>query len=102
MFSFLKEKKLIGDQTLELVRKIKGEPGFTIEESYNELKNLTPKKVKTKKEDIERAVLESERLIKTLGKIKLSEVTEVGKRYLKSILFEVRSKTGNILKAVPD
>jgi len=102
VFSFLKEKKLIGDQSLEIVRKIKGEPGFTIEESYNELKNLTPKKVKTKKEDIETSILETERLIKILEKIKLPEITEEKKSYLKDILFEVRSKTGNILKAVHD
>lgn len=87
---------------LIFIQKIKGEPRFTIEESYNELKNLSSKKVKTKKEDIETAILESERLIKTLGKIKLPEVTEEKKRYLKSILFELRSKIGNILKAVHD
>jgi len=102
VFSFLEEKKLIGDQFFKLVRKIKGEPGFTIEESYNELKNLTPKKVKTKKEDIETAILETERLIKILEKIKLPEVTEEKNGYLKSILFELRSKIGNFLKAVHD
>lgn len=69
---------------------------------YENLREAKPKKVKTKKEDIETAILESERLIKTLGKIKLPEVTEEKKRYLKSILFELRSKIGNILKAVHD
>jgi len=34
VFSFLKEKKLIGNQSLELVRKIKGEPRFTFKDAF--------------------------------------------------------------------
>jgi len=51
VFSFLKEKKLIGDQSLELVRKIKGEPGFTIEESYNKLNNVKSNAIFNKKKE---------------------------------------------------
>jgi len=43
VFNFLKEKKLTGDQSLELVRKIKGEPGFTIEEIFNSSKEANKK-----------------------------------------------------------
>ena len=61
---------------LIFIQKIKGEPRFTIEESYNELKNLSSNKVKTKKEDVETAILEAERLIKSLEKIKILEITK--------------------------
>lgn len=46
------------------------------------------------------AILEVERLIKTLGKIKHLEVTEEKKRYLQNILFEVQRKIGSILEIV--
>ena len=39
----IRQKKLTGDQSLELVRKIKGEPGFTIEEIFNSSKEANKK-----------------------------------------------------------
>jgi len=34
VFSFLEEKKLIGEQSLELVRKIKDKPGLTFKDAF--------------------------------------------------------------------
>lgn len=68
VFNFLKEKKLTGNQSLKLVREIKIKPRFTIEESYNELKNLNSKKVKTKKEFPEIIVNECDRILKAIRK----------------------------------
>lgn len=47
------------------------------------------KKAKNKKEAIEMAILKAEQLIKSLEKIKLPEITEEKKSYLKGILFKV-------------
>lgn len=101
-FNFLKEKKLTGDQSLEFVRKIKSEPRFTIADSFNELKILISKKVKPKKEGVETAILEAERLIKSLENIKIVEITKEKKSYLKGILFKVKRKIESILISVQD
>ena len=55
MFSFLKEKKLIGEHTLELVQKIKSESWLTIEESYNKLNNVKSNAIFNKKKKEKRS-----------------------------------------------
>jgi len=66
--SFLKEKRLIGDQSLELVRKIKGEPGFTFKDAF-----LTGR-VKKSKEALFTTIIQAKALehninfdVKTIG-----------------------------------
>ncbi|MEI7616102.1 MAG: ParB/RepB/Spo0J family partition protein [Actinomycetota bacterium] len=71
--TFIKDKKLTGDQTINLVRAIKGKPGFTIEESYNTIKIVPPKPIPPQKDPLETAISEAEQLIKTLEDTKLIE-----------------------------
>ena len=105
VFNFIKDKKLTGEQTQELVRAVKeidGKPRFTIEESYNELKSLNSKKIKTKKEDIETAILESKRLIKTLEKTKIIATNSENIESLKENLKELQKSIESFLKSVQD
>jgi len=99
-YNFIKEKNLTSNESLELIEAVKGAPERTIEESYNELKNLKSKKTKTKKEDIETAILESKRLIKTLGKNKLIETNSENIESLKENLKELQKIIENLLKSV--
>ena len=99
-YNFIKEKNLTSNESLELVKAIKGAPGRTIEESYNELKNLNSKKVIIKKEDIETAILESKRLIKTLEKTKLIETNSENIESLKENLKKLQKTIESFLKSV--
>ncbi|MBM3701445.1 MAG: hypothetical protein FJW63_00395 [Actinobacteria bacterium] len=98
VFNFIKDKKLTGEQTLELVQKIKGEPGFTIEESYNELKNLNSKKVKTKKEFPEIIVNECDRILKAINKFKSEAMDKSHKEILFNKLLKVKKSIDILLK----
>ena len=46
--NFIKEKKLTGEQTQELVQTIKSQPRLTFEESYQKLKGINHKKESNK------------------------------------------------------
>ncbi|MHB8276177.1 MAG: ParB/RepB/Spo0J family partition protein [Candidatus Humimicrobiaceae bacterium] len=99
--SFIKDKKLTGDQTINLVRAIKSKPGFTIEESYNTIKVL-PIKVTpvVKKDPLETAISEAEQLIKTLEEIKPATLNKEGKKNLRTKLLEVQNKIKAIMKSM--
>ena len=96
---FIKDKKLTGDQTINLVRAIKGKPGFTIEESYNTIKEI-PIKVTpvVKKDPLETAISEAEQLIKTLEEIKPATLDKESKKNLHTKLLEVQNKIKAIMK----
>jgi len=96
--AFLKDKKLTGDQSLELVRKIKSEPRFTIEESYNQLKRPPQNKEILKKEPIKLAISESMHLIKTLEKVKLDKLKAKEKEALKATLIVIKNKIEKFLE----
>jgi len=98
--TFIKENKLTGDQSIELVRAIKGEPGFTIEENYNTIKKDSPKSNVIKKEPLEEVINEAEKLIKNLGEIKLVDLNKENKKTLQSKLLEVKKKINNIIKTI--
>jgi len=96
--TFIKDKKLTGDQTINLVRAIKGKPGFTIEESYNTIKIAPVKVTPPKKDPLETAISEAEQLIKTLNEIKPATLNKESKKNLHSKLLEVQNKIKAIMK----
>ncbi len=97
VFNFFKENKLTGDESIELVKAVKGEPGFTIEETHNKLK-LLPKKEKIKKEPIELTVEESKRLVKILEKLKEVKFSKKSAESLSISLLYVQKKIKESLK----
>ena len=97
VFNFIKDKKLTGEQTLELVQKIKGEPRFTIEESYN-LLSEAPKKEVIKKEPAKIVVSEGTHLVKMLGEIKLGKMKPSEREALKAILMVIKKKIEEFLR----
>jgi ParB family chromosome partitioning protein len=97
--SFVKDKNLTGDQSLHLVRAIKGQPGLTIEESYNTVEAGPPKAPRVKEDPIKAAILEADKLIKTLEEIKLNTLNKEGKENLHSKLLEVQNKIIAIMKS---
>jgi len=98
--TFIKDKKLTGDQTINLVRAIKGKPGFTIEESYNTIKVIPIKVTPVKKDPLETAISEAEQLIKTLNEIKPASLDKESKKNLHTKLLEVQNKIKAIIKSM--
>lgn len=99
VFNFIKDKKLTGEQTLELVQKIKGEPRFTIDEL---IQKWTPHKQKEKavKEPIETALIESLRLIRIFEKLELKKLLPEKKKVLRNNLLQIKEKIDSILKEI--
>lgn len=100
VFNFIKDKKLTGEQTLELVQKIKGEPRFTIEDAYNQLKESKSQKERTKKEPLEMAIFEAKRLSRALEKIKQDELLKERLKELHKVLVEVQKRIKALLKSI--
>jgi len=97
VFNFIKDKKLTGEQTLELVQALKSEPRFTIEKSYDKLK-LASKKEKLSKEPIEKAIFISMSLAKILNAVNFSELSKEEKTAIKQILFQVQEEMDKFFK----
>ena len=97
VFKFIKDKKLTGEQTQELVKTIKGKPRFTIEESYNSLKETSLKKEKTQKEPVKIVVSEGTHLVKMLGEINLSKMKPSEREALKATLLVIKKKIEEFL-----
>ncbi len=95
--AFIKENKLTGEQSIELVRAIKGQPGLTIEENFNTIKTKPIKPKTVKKEPLEEVIIEAEKLIKTLNEIKLIDLNNEKKKSLQTKLLEVQSKIKTII-----
>lgn len=95
--SFIKEKKLTGDQSLGLVRQVKGQPGLTIQQSYESLKEELPKKKKEQKEPIKIAVAEGTHLVKMLSEIKLGKMKPSEREAFKAILMVIKNKIEEFL-----
>ena len=106
VFQFIKDKRLTGEQTQELVQAIKSQPRLTIEESYNIIKSekkQEPIKTESAKNDpVKTIVSEADKLIKTLDEIKPESLNEESKKKLHSKLLKVYSKIEKILKSVQD
>ncbi len=95
--AFIKENKLTGEQSIELVRAIKGQPRLTIEENFNTIKTKPIKPKTVKKEPLEEVIIEAEKLIKTLNEIKLINLNKEKKKSLQKKLLEVQSKIKTII-----
>jgi ParB family chromosome partitioning protein len=104
MFEFLKKQKLTGEDCLELVRFVKGKPGFTIEESYNQWRQAGSKKekIKIERHPAEIAILEGSRLAKTLEKIKVEDLLGERREELRQALVEVQKKIRALLTYLKD
>ena len=93
--NFMKEKKLTGDQSLELVREIKSKPGFTMEESYNQIlqfKNKTSKNDIIKKEPLKILVNEGHKFLNILNTLNPEAITEEVKNLIKDNLVSIKNK----------
>ena len=99
VFNFLRKEKLTGDESLELVRVVKGKPGFTIEESYNQWKESAPQKskIKTERHPVEVVISEGLRLSKSLEKIKVEDLLEERRENLRQALLEVQKQIRALL-----
>lgn len=97
---FIKDKNLTGEQTQELVQKIKSEPRFTIEEAYSTIKIQPVKVTPPKKDPLETVISEAEQLIKTLEEIKPATLNKEGKKNLHTKLLEVQNKIKAIMKSM--
>ena len=97
VFKFIKDKKLTGEQTQELVQTIKSEPRFTINEVYNNLITCRPKP-KTKKELVEIIASNSQSLIKNIHQLNINNVEDREKEELKKNLLAATKEIQNIIK----
>ena len=104
VFQFIKDKRLTGEQTQELVQAIKSQPRLTIEESYNiiksEQKQGATKTESVKKDLVKTAVSEADKLITTLDEIKSATLNKESKKNLHSKLLEVQNKIKSIIKSM--
>ena len=96
--SFVKDKKLTGDQSLELVRKIKSEPGFTIEESYEKHKEGISKKERIIRKPTDLLILEAEKFKKILGNIAFEELPEEDRKTFYNILSNTQKLIRSLIK----
>lgn len=96
---FVEEKKLTGDESLNLVRAIKSKPGFTIKDAYNQWKESEPKreKIKINRQPVEILIAESERLIKTLDKVNIDDLLKEKREKLLNALTEVQKRIHALL-----
>lgn len=98
--AFIKENKLTGEQSIELVRAIKGQPRLTIEENFNTIKTKPIKPKTVKKEPLEEVIIEAEKLIKTLDGIKPEVLNDEGRKKLHSKLLKIQNKIKTIIKSM--
>lgn len=98
--TFIKDNKLTGDQSLKLVRAIKSEPRFTIEESYNTIKAKPPKTTPAKIDPLEAVISEADKLIRTLEEIKPDILKKEDKKNLHSKLLEMQKRIKTLIKTM--
>ena len=97
VFEFFKENKLTGDESIELVKAVKSEPGFTIKEAYDYWKESEPKKEKIKRLPVEDVIFRSEYLLKTLNNLGPKDLSKTSADTLSEALNEVQKKIKDIL-----
>jgi ParB family chromosome partitioning protein len=97
VYHLIKDRSLTGEQSFEIVKIVKGEPRFTIEEAYDRWKETEPKKEKVKRGPVEMAILESVHLTKTLEKIDADELDITRQEMLKDTLIKTLEKIQTLL-----
>jgi len=100
LVNFMKEEKLTGDQSLELVRKVKSEPRFTIEESYNKIQQSKGSTKKTSREPVDSAIAEGERLIKFIRNLEPEKLSLEKKEILRSNFQKIKNIIDSILEEI--
>jgi len=88
-FNFFKKNKLTGEDSLKLVRQVRGKPGFTIKEAFESLEKGTKPKAKEIKTPHEIIFSDVERLTKNIKKLKLSDIDKKQKKKLISLFSSV-------------
>ena len=91
VFSFIKNKKLTGEQTQELVQSIKSEPQFTIEESYNHCSIEKTKRDTVANDPLGVVVNASEKLTKAIKKLDISHIEKIKNNNLKAKLLVLKT-----------
>ena len=97
-YNFIKEKNLKSNESLELVKAIKGTPGRTIKEAYEKIEKQRKEKPKVRRSPVETVITESDHLIKTLGKIEKENLIKKGREELCSKLVEVQERIKTFIK----
>jgi len=90
VFNFLKEKKLTGEQSLELVRKVKSEPGFTIDQAFKNIGEPTENEHKIIKKPQETFFSDVEKLTRTIKKINHKELKKEEKQKIVSLCTSIK------------
>ncbi len=99
VFNFIKEKKLTGEQTLELVQKLKGEPRFTIEEVYSSLKSGSLK-ADFKRESCQACLSIGQKLVKNLHSLKIDSLNNREKEELKKDLNKIVKEIQKFMETI--
>ena len=100
--TFVKEKKLTGDETVGLTKIIKSEPGFTTEKAYDKLIELKAKKEKPKPKHspVESAIIASRHLVKTIEGIDYKKLKKTYQLEFKNSLIEVQQTIKELLEFI--
>jgi len=102
VFSFIKDKKLIGEQTQEPVQAVKSEPQYTIEDCFNNLSQRaqTGQKPRLAASPLALFETESKHLSKILDKVLISELSQPERNILKEGLREIQKKINELLDKI--
>jgi len=96
--SLIEEKKLTGEQTQEIVKRVKSAPRRTIKKVYEEFEESRTIKEKPIQESLGPIFEESNQLIKTLDNIKVENLIKKGREELRLKLVEVQERIKTFIK----
>ena len=94
----IEEKKLTGEQTQEIVKRVKSAPRRTFKKVYEEFEESKTIKEKPIQEPLGPIFEESNQLIKTLDNIKVEKLVKKGREELYSKLVEVQKRIKTLMK----
>jgi len=98
VFKFVIEKKLTGEQTLELVQTLKSEPRFTIEEAFEKTSGFKNTGIKEKKNEPDLFLGSLKKFTGLITKFKKSGLAKEKRTKLIELLIESRSKIDNLIE----
>jgi len=96
----IEEKKLTGEQTQEIVKRVKSAPRRTIKKVYEEFEESKTIKEKPIQEPLGPIFEESNQLIKTLDNIKVEKLVKKGREELYKKLLQVQERITTIIKTL--
>jgi ParB family chromosome partitioning protein len=98
VFKFVIEKKLTGEQTLELVQSLKSEPRFTIEEAFEKTSGFKNTGIREKKNEQDLLLGSLKKFTGLIIKFKKSGLAKEKRAILIEMLIESRSKIDNLIE----